>query len=95
MTVVFDWDQWNIQKNEIKHGVSRLEAESLFYDRAMLIFPDVRHSTQNESRYISYATSYSGRVLMCAFTVCRKKVRIISVRMSSKKERLLHEEEKK
>jgi uncharacterized DUF497 family protein len=26
----FDWDQWNIQKNEEKHGISRLEAESIF-----------------------------------------------------------------
>ena len=26
----FDWDQWNIQKNEEKHGVSALEAESVF-----------------------------------------------------------------
>jgi hypothetical protein len=24
--IVFDWDQWNVQKNELKHGVSRLEA---------------------------------------------------------------------
>ena len=30
--IVFDWDQWNVQKNEQKHGVSRLEAESAFYD---------------------------------------------------------------
>ena len=28
--IAFDWDQWNVQKNELKHGVSRLEAESGF-----------------------------------------------------------------
>ena len=28
----FDWDQWNLQKNELKHGASRLEAESSFFD---------------------------------------------------------------
>jgi len=28
--IEFDWDQWNVQKNETKHGVSRLEAESAF-----------------------------------------------------------------
>lgn len=30
MKLEFDWDQWNIQKNELKHGVSKLEAESVF-----------------------------------------------------------------
>lgn len=31
MQLKFDWDQWNVQKNESKHGISRLEAESLFF----------------------------------------------------------------
>jgi uncharacterized DUF497 family protein len=30
--IQFEWDQWNVQKNEIKHGVSAREAESVFYD---------------------------------------------------------------
>ena len=91
----FDWDQWNVQKNESKHGVSKLEAESLFYDEDLILFPDVRHSSAKETRYIAYATSYAQRVLMCAFTIRSKKIRIISVRGSSKKERTVYEEEKR
>jgi uncharacterized DUF497 family protein len=34
----FDWDQWNIQNNEVKHGISRLEAESAFFDKEAAIF---------------------------------------------------------
>jgi uncharacterized DUF497 family protein len=94
MQISFDWDQWNIQKNEIKHGVSRLEAESHFYDLRLLIYPDKKHSTKAEIRYISYGRSYSDRILMCAFTIRRGKIRIISVRLASKKERDLYEKEK-
>ena len=36
--IVFDWDQWNVQKNEDKHGVSRLEAESAFYNPHYRLF---------------------------------------------------------
>ncbi len=95
MTLEFDWDQWNIQKNESKHGISTLEAESLFYDENLILFPDIRHSTPKETRYIAYATSYTQRVLMCAFTIRKKNIRIISVRAASKKERNIYEEEKR
>ena len=38
MVLEFDWDQWNIQKNELKHGVSKLEAESLFYNEDFILY---------------------------------------------------------
>jgi len=50
MKLDFDWDQWNIQKNEIKHGISRLEAESIFYDAKLSLFEDVLHSNDKERR---------------------------------------------
>ena len=62
--IVFDWDQWNVQKNERKHGVSRLEAESAFYDSRYRLFEDQRHSSRREARYILYARSLEARALM-------------------------------
>jgi uncharacterized DUF497 family protein len=88
----FDWDQWNIQKNEIKHGVSQLEAESVFYDPGFMLFDDVRHRSASESRYIGYGESKLKRVLMVAFTFRKKKVRIISARPASRKERQVYHE---
>ena len=41
--IEFDWDQWNVQKNEIKHGVSRLEAESVFHDSRYKLYADIKH----------------------------------------------------
>ena len=89
----FDWDLWNVQKNEVKHGVSALEAESCFYDGVLKIFEDLRHSTARESRYIMYAKSMEGRVLMTGFTVRRGRIRIITARPASHKERSVYEEE--
>lgn len=89
--IQFDWDLWNVQKNEVKHGVSVLEAESCFYDGGLSIFQDIRHSTKTEERYIMYAKSLESRILMIGFTVRRKKIRIITARPVSKKEREIYE----
>ena len=90
MLLKFDWDQWNVQKNEIKHGISKLEAESLFFDEYLVIFEDMIHSTKSEKRWIGYGLSMNKRILMCAFTIRNKKVRIISCRAASRKERIIY-----
>ncbi len=93
--IKFDWDLWNVQKNETKHGVSALEAESCFYDVGLKIFEDLKHSTAQEKRYILYARSMESRILMVGFTVRRSRVRIITARLASREERGVYEEEKK
>jgi len=91
--IVFDWDQWNVQKNESKHGVSRLEAESTFYDPQYRLFEDQRHSSRSEARYILYGRSLEARVLMVGFTRRGRKVRIITARPASRRERRIYDAE--
>lgn len=93
--IVFDWDQWNIQKNEIKHGVSKIEAESAFFDSDYSLYEDLKHSSKKEKRYILLGYSLENRVLMIGFTLRRSKVRIITARQASRKERKIYEEKKK
>ena len=90
-TIRFEWDQWNIQKNEQKHGVSAMEAESAFYDPNHKLFKDLKHSTIGEKRYIIYARSLESRVLMVGFTLRSNKVRIITARPASREEREIYE----
>ena len=88
----FDWDQWNVQKNELKHGVSQLEAESIFFDKHLILFEDISHSTTIETRWIGFGTSHLHRVMMVAFTIRHpSKIRIISARQASRKERKIYE----
>lgn len=89
--IAFDWDQWNVQKNEIKHGISSHEAESSFYDKKLVIFKDIRHSSK-EKRWIAYGKSLYHNILMLAFTKRNNKIRIISARRASKKERKIYGE---
>jgi uncharacterized DUF497 family protein len=49
---------------------------------------------KNEKRWIGYGLSMHKRILMCAFTIRNKKVRIISCRAASRKERIIYEKEK-
>jgi len=91
--IEFDWDQWNVQKNEVKHGVSRLEAESVFHDPHYLLFQDLIHSTPREARYLLYGRSLENRVLTVGFTLRGARVRVITARPASRKERRIYEEE--
>jgi uncharacterized DUF497 family protein len=91
LTIEFEWDQWNVQKNEIKHGVSRLEAESVFYDPAYKMFRDAPHSTAREARYVLYGKGLENRILMVGFTVREAQVRVITARPASRKERRIYE----
>ena len=87
----FDWDQWNIQKNEIKHGISSREAESAFFDPRYKLFNDEKHSSIRETRYILFGKSMENQILMVGFTLRGGLVRIITARPSSKKERQIYE----
>ena len=89
--IVFDWDQWNLQKNEKKHGVSKMEAESAFFETRYRLFQDRKHSSKKELRYILYGKSLENRILMVGFTLRKPKVRIITARPASSKERNIYE----
>ncbi len=93
-TISFEWDQWNVQKNEIKHGVGRLEAESAFFDPRYKLYRDRRHSTATEERFLLYGRSLENRVLMVGFTLRGAGIRIITARPASRKERHVYESEK-
>jgi uncharacterized DUF497 family protein len=88
--IEFEWDRWNIQKNEFKHGVSRLEAETAFYDPGYKLYRDTKHSTPAEGRYILYGRSIENRVLMVGFTMRGFCFRVITARPASRKEREIY-----
>lgn len=92
--IIFDWDQWNLQKNETKHGVASEEAESVFMDPHHCVFEDMKHSTANEKRLVLYGRGLLHRILMVGFTIRKSKIRIITARPASHKERDVYEKQK-
>jgi uncharacterized DUF497 family protein len=87
---VFEWDARKAAANVQKHGVSFGEAASVFADPHALDGPDLKHS-HREDRFLRLGRSVAGRVLIVAYTTRGsgddEKIRIISSRRASRKER--------
>ncbi len=86
----FDWDKANIKKNEIKHKVYYRESEQVFFDKP-IYFKDEKHS-KTEDRFYAIGETNKGRRLIIIFTKRSGKVRVISARNQSKKEKKLYED---
>jgi hypothetical protein len=82
----FEWDDGNTAKNALRHGVTPAEAEEIFFHVPLLFFADPKHS-QEEPRFVAHGVTVAGRLLTAAFTIRGKRVRVISVRDMSRKER--------
>ena len=87
----FEWDENNREKNWEKHGVLASECEEVFFNLPLLLQLDVSHS-QKEPRYYVLGHTMLGRRLFIAFTIRKDKIRVISARDMSKKERNLYEQ---
>ena len=87
----FEWDQGNIYKSYIKHGISLNEAEEVFLDEDILLFEDFKHS-QVEERSKAIGKIIKDEILLEVFTVRGNNIRIISARKANQQERRLYEQ---
>jgi uncharacterized DUF497 family protein len=87
----FDWDDSNAPKNWITHNVLPTECEQIFFNRPLQTSHDEKHS-QHEKRYYCLGRTDMGRRLFISFTVRGKRIRVISARDMSRKERTLYNE---
>ena len=85
----FEWDQANIEKNWLTHKVTPCEAEEVFFNKPLLVADDPMHSTR-EKRYYVLGQTNQGRMLLAVFTLRKKRVRVISARDMSRKERKIY-----
>ena len=84
----FDWDAGNSRKSADQHGVTRAEAEQVFFDEKLLALADDRHS-MDEMRYHALGCTDDGRRLHVTFTLRSegRLIRVISARDMSRRER--------
>jgi hypothetical protein len=82
----FQWDAGNSDKSWIKHGVSRAEAEQVFFNQPVVLALDEGHS-QTEERLFVLGKTNAGRLLFEAFTIRDELIRVISARDMSESER--------
>jgi uncharacterized DUF497 family protein len=87
----FEWDQDKAARNFKKHKVPFSEAASVFGDPLSSTFPDPDHSIK-EDRFITIGTSERDRVLVVSHTDRQDRIRIISARKATRRERKTYEE---
>lgn len=88
----FEWDEGNARKNDDKHEVTQAEAEQMFFNEPLLMLPDELHSG-DEPRIHALGKTDAGRLLHVTFTLRQNgtKIRVISARGMSRKERVYYD----
>lgn len=86
----FEWDDGNSEKSWARHGVRPSEREELFGEQPLLLAEDLSPS-QNEPRFLALGKTRAGRRLLVVFTVRLRRLRVISARDMSRKERSAYE----
>jgi hypothetical protein len=89
--VVFEWSATKAKANVQKHGVSFDEAATVFLDPLALTFPDPSYS-RGEEREISIGYSTRHRVVFVSHCQRGDRIRIISARRATRRERRQYEE---
>jgi uncharacterized protein len=87
----FEWDEGNRTKNWVGHQVSTSECEEVFFNLPLLLADDLQHS-QEERRFYVLGHTNAERKLFISFTIRIDKIRVISARDMSRKEREVYAE---
>ena len=88
----FEWDQGNVEKNWIRHNVSPVECEQVFFNQPLVVFDDPKHSA-SELRYAAFGHTDARRPLVVIFTKRGKLLRVISARNMNRRERKFYEKD--
>jgi uncharacterized protein len=93
----FDWDPAKASSNLHGHGIAFDQAATVFLDPLALTVYDAS-SSQGEDRWFTLGCDRNGRLLAVAHTyleteIGRAKVRIISARRATRRERRSYEED--
>jgi uncharacterized protein len=87
----FEWDPEKARRNLRSHGVTFLEASEVFADPLSLTVADPGHS-RDERRFLVFGESAAGRRLVVAFADRGGRVRLISAREMTRRERKAYEQ---
>lgn len=89
--IEFEWDPTKANTNENKHSVSFYEACEVFEDIHSSTVRDPDHS-QDEERYLIFGASKSGKYLVVSYTERSDRIRLISARQMTPRERKAYEQ---
>ena len=89
--MTFTWDVKKAAANFKKRGVDFREAATVFDDPLSTTFPDHDHSC-SQQRFLTVGMSAQGRILVVSHTEIGDRIRLISARDTTRRERRFYEE---
>jgi len=90
MPLVFEWDEQKARQNKKKHAVSFEEASTVFGDPLSNTIDDPLHS-HDENRHVTIGRSIKDRLLVVVHIDRSERVRLISARTATRRERTTYE----
>jgi uncharacterized DUF497 family protein len=91
-TVEYEWDPDKDRINREKHGVSFAEASKVFSDPLHVTVLDERHSIE-EHRFRTIGYTHRNRLIVVAHTDREERIRIITAREATPRERRHYEQQ--
>ena len=85
----FEWDPEKARTNRTKHGIEFADAVGAFFDPLALTM--VEEHTE-EPRYVTIGSDSMARTLVVVYTKRRGRIRLISARKATRRERASFEE---
>jgi uncharacterized DUF497 family protein len=82
----FEWDDWKAAQNEKNHGIPFYVAEEVFDDPLQITIRDRFHSAAAD-RYVIIGETLFGDILVVAFAEREDRIRIISARRATRREK--------
>jgi uncharacterized DUF497 family protein len=92
--LLFEWDEGKARSNQQKHGVTFREAAAVFGDPRARIAFDEAHSG-DEERFFILGYSDSRRLLAATYVEREGRIRIISARAATARERKDYERDRR
>jgi len=86
--VELEWDSRKALSNLRKHGIDFADAAMVLYDDCAITVPDDR---TDEERFVTIGMDVLGRVLVVVYTWRAARVRLISARGATARERRTYE----
>ena len=84
----FDWEIGKAISNLRKHGVDFADAVFVLYDEFAVTVPD---DHPDEERFVTIGMDSLGRILVVVYTLRGERVRLISARKATPRERKQYE----
>jgi uncharacterized DUF497 family protein len=87
--MTIEWDSTKAQSNRKKHGISFPDAAEVLYDEFAITIED---TSSSEQRHVTIGQDALGRILVIVYTWRGDKIRLISARKATARERAQYEE---